>query len=159
MSTCPFCGRDPFHYVNNGLGMEAVAPRLLEISSAPKDGTHILGLTQWGWREVWYKRDYCDGEYWTDEGDSEPEPTHWAPLPDASPVPSSERDDIIEKAVQAEREAILALIDEYDTGGYASHTNMVIAQRTGIEIADLIRARSAALSRVSQPAQSGEGST
>lgn len=25
MSTCPFCGRDPFHYVNNGLGMEAVA--------------------------------------------------------------------------------------------------------------------------------------
>lgn len=22
---CPFCGRDPFHYVNNGLGMEAVA--------------------------------------------------------------------------------------------------------------------------------------
>lgn len=25
MSTCPFCGRDPFHYVNNGIGMEAVA--------------------------------------------------------------------------------------------------------------------------------------
>ena len=22
---CPFCGRDPFHYVNNGVGMEAVA--------------------------------------------------------------------------------------------------------------------------------------
>lgn len=25
MTTCPFCGRDPFHYVHNGLGMEAVA--------------------------------------------------------------------------------------------------------------------------------------
>ena len=23
--TCPFCGRDPFHYVDNGVGMEAVA--------------------------------------------------------------------------------------------------------------------------------------
>lgn len=23
--SCPFCGRDPFHYVDNGLGMEAVA--------------------------------------------------------------------------------------------------------------------------------------
>ena len=22
---CPFCGRDPFHYVDNGVGMEAVA--------------------------------------------------------------------------------------------------------------------------------------
>lgn len=25
MTTCPFCGHDPFHYVHNGLGMEAVA--------------------------------------------------------------------------------------------------------------------------------------
>lgn len=25
MTTCPFCKRDPFHYVHNGLGMEAVA--------------------------------------------------------------------------------------------------------------------------------------
>ncbi len=25
MTTCPFCGRDPFHYVDNGVGMEAVA--------------------------------------------------------------------------------------------------------------------------------------
>ena len=24
MSTCPFCGSDPFHYVDNGIGMEAV---------------------------------------------------------------------------------------------------------------------------------------
>lgn len=24
-TVCPFCGCDPFHYVNNGVGMEAVA--------------------------------------------------------------------------------------------------------------------------------------
>lgn len=25
MTTCPFCNRDPFHYVDIGVGMEAVA--------------------------------------------------------------------------------------------------------------------------------------
>ena len=25
MSRCPFCERDPYHYVDNGVGMEAVA--------------------------------------------------------------------------------------------------------------------------------------
>lgn len=25
MTTCPFCNHDPFHYVDNGVGMEAVA--------------------------------------------------------------------------------------------------------------------------------------
>lgn len=25
MPECPFCGSDPYHYVNNGVGMEAVA--------------------------------------------------------------------------------------------------------------------------------------
>jgi hypothetical protein len=29
--TCPFCGRDPFHYVDNGLGMEAVAVDCCEL--------------------------------------------------------------------------------------------------------------------------------
>jgi len=24
-TTCPFCGLDPYHYVDNGVGMEAVA--------------------------------------------------------------------------------------------------------------------------------------
>lgn len=31
MSTCPFCGRDPFHYVDNGVGMEAVAVTCCEL--------------------------------------------------------------------------------------------------------------------------------
>lgn len=25
MTVCPFCARDPFHYVDNGIGMEPVA--------------------------------------------------------------------------------------------------------------------------------------
>jgi hypothetical protein len=28
---CPFCGRDPFHYVDNGVGMEAVAVTCCEL--------------------------------------------------------------------------------------------------------------------------------
>ena len=29
---CPFCDRDPFHYVNNGVGMEAVAVTCCEMA-------------------------------------------------------------------------------------------------------------------------------
>ena len=31
MTDCPFCGRDPFHYVDNGVGMEAVAVDCCEL--------------------------------------------------------------------------------------------------------------------------------
>lgn len=31
MTICPFCGHDPYHYVDNGLGMEAVAITCCEI--------------------------------------------------------------------------------------------------------------------------------
>lgn len=31
MSTCPFCRLDPFHYVDNGVGMEAVAVNCCEL--------------------------------------------------------------------------------------------------------------------------------
>ena len=31
--TCPFCGRDPFHYVDNGIGMEAVAVDCCELGN------------------------------------------------------------------------------------------------------------------------------
>lgn len=55
--------------------------RRLPMSIAPKDGTHIIGFTQFGAREIWWHRDTYEGEYWTDEGDSEPEPTGWVPLP------------------------------------------------------------------------------
>lgn len=55
------------------------------IDSAPKDGTHIIGNTQWGAREIWWHKDAYEGEYWTDEGDSEPEPTGWIPKPGDAP--------------------------------------------------------------------------
>ena len=31
--TCPFCGRDPVHYVDNGVGMEAVAVTCCELGN------------------------------------------------------------------------------------------------------------------------------
>jgi hypothetical protein len=31
MSECPFCGHDPYHYVDNGVGMEAVAVTCCEL--------------------------------------------------------------------------------------------------------------------------------
>ena len=34
MTTCPFCGHDPYHYVHNGLGMEAVAINCCEAGVA-----------------------------------------------------------------------------------------------------------------------------
>ena len=54
------------------------------IDTAPRDGTHILGKDGF-WREMWLVRDQYEGEFWRDEFDSEPEPTHWAPLPAPSP--------------------------------------------------------------------------
>jgi hypothetical protein len=61
------------------------------IESAPKDGRKMLGLI--GEDEVgtiWWHRDAYEGEWWMDEADSEPEPTHWMPLPSApGSVPTS----------------------------------------------------------------------
>jgi hypothetical protein len=34
MTTCPFCSCDPFHYVDNGLGMEAVAVTCCDLGDA-----------------------------------------------------------------------------------------------------------------------------
>ena len=33
-SCCPFCGRDPFHYVDNGVGLEAVAVVCCDLGDA-----------------------------------------------------------------------------------------------------------------------------
>ena len=53
------------------------------IDTAPRDGTHVIGLSQWGWREMWFVRDK-EGDFWMDAQDSEPSPTHWIAVPDVS---------------------------------------------------------------------------
>lgn len=63
--------------------------RWIPICAAPKDGRHIIGKTQFGAMEIWWHRDIYEGEYWTDEGDSEPEPTHWIPMPLVAPPTSN----------------------------------------------------------------------
>lgn len=57
----------------------ATEPRPIE--SAPKDGTVILGHDRNGWREMWWNEDMYEGDCWRDHADSEPNPTHWLPLP------------------------------------------------------------------------------
>lgn len=51
------------------------------IETAPKDGTRIIGKDRFGWREMWWKVDQYEGEFWMDELDSEPNPTHWIEMP------------------------------------------------------------------------------
>lgn len=56
----------------------------LPIESAPKDGTHFLAFQRGGnpdHYECWWHEDWPRSSYWTDVADSEPEPTHWRPLP------------------------------------------------------------------------------
>lgn len=61
-----------------------------DISTAPKDGTPILAVDRNGWREMWWVTNGTDyADYWQDHYDSEPEPTHWAPLP-LPPPPEKE---------------------------------------------------------------------
>lgn len=76
-----------------------------DISTAPKDGTHIIGNTQWGALEIWWHKDIYDGEYWTDEGDSEPEPTGWIPKPGEQIAPQPDLLTVTRERDQA-REAL-----------------------------------------------------
>lgn len=62
------------------------------IKTAPKDETRILLYQRGrGSFEGWWKLDWPLGEYWMDDADSEPEPTHWQPLLPAPSVPSTSR--------------------------------------------------------------------
>jgi hypothetical protein len=76
------------------------------MDSAPKDGTHIIGNTQWGAREIWWHKDTYEGEYWTDEGDSEPEPTGWIPMPGS--VPTSADTNVVREALVTASMALTA---------------------------------------------------
>lgn len=54
------------------------------IETAPKDGSRFLAYER---RDVshypcWWCNDFSIWEGWQDDWDSEPEPTHWMPLPE-----------------------------------------------------------------------------
>lgn len=55
------------------------------IETAPKDGTAFLayegGKSHPHYECWWQHNDWTDEQYWQDEADSEPEPTHWMSLP------------------------------------------------------------------------------
>jgi len=71
------------------LALTAALPHLVQewqdISTAPKDGTPLLAWENEarGPFKCWWNADWSKAEaYWTDDADSEPQPTHWRPLPD-----------------------------------------------------------------------------
>ena len=50
----------------------------------PKDGKRFLAYEKrdgYGLYECWYQNDFSNWCGWQDDWDSEPEPTHWMPLP------------------------------------------------------------------------------
>lgn len=55
------------------------------IETAPRDGTKILTCRRGhdyaaSIRVCYYVVDQYEGEYWQDDADSEPNPTHWMPV-------------------------------------------------------------------------------
>lgn len=63
-----------------------------EIESAPTDGTEVLTCERGpnyskSIRTCRYMHDIYDGDRWQDDADTEPEPSHWMPLP---PPPAKE---------------------------------------------------------------------
>lgn len=72
------------------MGVERpVANGWLPIETAPKDGAQLLAYDKTnGYYNCWWHKNGYGEEYWMDEADTEPNPTHWRPLP-ASPGASS----------------------------------------------------------------------
>ena len=62
-----------------------VADAWQPIETAPRDGTRFLAFERWNADyqiyECWWGEDFGNWEGWRDAWDSEPEPTHWMPLP------------------------------------------------------------------------------
>ena len=55
------------------------------IETAPKDGIRFLAYeyspTEYCCYECWWQDDFAEWEGWQNDWDSEPNPTHWMPLP------------------------------------------------------------------------------
>lgn len=51
MAECPFCGHDPYHYVDNGVGMEAVAVTCCELGMSLFDRRGPRETIELSWEE------------------------------------------------------------------------------------------------------------
>ena len=56
------------------------------IDTAPRDGRGILTCRRdasynTSIRVCWWNEDMYEGDCWMDDADSEPDPTHWMPIP------------------------------------------------------------------------------
>ena len=56
----------------------------LPIDTAPKDGTVVLAFERNhspDYYPCWFKQYMYEGAFWQNDYDSDPQPTHWQPLP------------------------------------------------------------------------------
>ncbi len=53
------------------------------IETAPKDGTQFLAFDKGSYFNCWWHDNGYGEQYWMDDADSEPNPSHWMPLPAA----------------------------------------------------------------------------
>ena len=76
---------------------EMVMSKWQSIETAPRDGSVLWLYQREGsphMYEGWWHKDLLDGtEYWQDDADSEPNPTHWMPLPDPPQLDSTPQSD------------------------------------------------------------------
>lgn len=65
------------------------------IGTAPRDGSRFLAFEEGRESqryECWWQNDFGHWEGWMDDWDSEPEPTHWMPLPSAPTIAAAIRE-------------------------------------------------------------------
>lgn len=51
------------------------------IETAPKDGTQFLAFDKGSYFNCWWHDNGYGEQYWMDDAESEPNPSHWMPLP------------------------------------------------------------------------------
>lgn len=62
MTICPFCGHDPYHYVDIGVGMEAVAVTCCELGVALFDRREPRETIELSWDEFTETADKLRGK-------------------------------------------------------------------------------------------------
>lgn len=83
---CFQCGHDLLGPICPACNPEIASGGWQPIETAPRDGTLIWTYDtkrspESAMRVCWWTSFYRDEEGWVDDDDSEPEPTHWKPLP------------------------------------------------------------------------------